>query len=81
MLSQLTVIDPNSRDGSEVRGQRSSLTQEVLVRAEFGRVQKKLNEDVAGDDQNQRDSQQSRDHAVEEQPAGHTEYTLYTEYC
>ena len=46
----------------------------MFVSAEFSRVQKEFDEDVGGDDQNQTDAQQSRDDAVEEQPAGHTEY-------
>lgn len=52
-----------------VQGSVSGLTQEVFVRAEFGRVQKELDENVGGHNQNQTDTQQSRDHAVEEQPA------------
>lgn len=41
----------------------------MFVRAEFGRVQKELDENVGGHNQNQTDTQQSWDHAVEEQPA------------
>lgn len=52
------------------RGQRSSLTQEVFVGAQVGRVPEELDEDVGGKDQNQRHAQQSGDNAVEEQPAG-----------
>lgn len=57
------------------QGERSDLTQEVFVSAEFGWIQKELNEDVGGDDQNQTDAHQSRDHTVEEQPAGYTRYS------
>lgn len=69
------VTGPGSEvpgQSSQVTGQRSALTQEVLVSAQSGWVHEELHEHVGGHDQNQTDPQQSRQHTVEEQPAGHS---------
>lgn len=56
------------------------LTQEVLVGAQSGWMQKKLHKHVGGDDQDKADPQQCWENTVEEQPGeqqhSRTEYTL-----
>lgn len=46
-------------DTTDSQGQRSDLTQEVFVGAEFGGVQKELDEDVGGNNKNKANPQKS----------------------